>query len=118
MIKQENEEWKSVLYNNVAFDASNLCWIRNAHGRIVGFDTTGGYTGITVKCKHVFTHRLVRMAWKPIENPELYVVNHIDNNGKNNRIENLEWVTRSENIRHYIENFLIPGSYNQGQTVK
>lgn len=43
-------------------------------------------------------HRLVAYVW--IDNPlNLETVDHIDNNKNNNSVENLEWVTREENIR-------------------
>ena len=49
--------------------------------------------------KHRSIHRLVAMAF--IDNPDnLPEVNHIDSNKQNNRIDNLEWVTRSENMKH------------------
>ena len=44
-------------------------------------------------------HRLVALAF--IDNPEgLIEVNHIDHNKHNNHVDNLEWITRSDNIKH------------------
>lgn len=45
-------------------------------------------------------HRLVMMAFNPVENMDELEVNHIDGNKKNNKIENLEWCTASENQIH------------------
>lgn len=63
----------------------------------------GGYPVVSIsinsKRKICTVHRLVASAF--IENPNNYSeVNHRDGDKKNNCAENLEWVERSENIRH------------------
>ena len=55
--------------------------------------------------KSVRVHRLVAEAFIPNHKNKRFV-NHIDNNGENNKVENLEWRTQSENIQH---------SHNQGR---
>lgn len=63
--------------------------------------TSDGYLNLTIeqdgvaKCKTI--HRLVMEAFCPTENPALQV-NHKDGDRTNNRLDNLEWVTREQNL--------------------
>jgi hypothetical protein len=65
--------------------------------------TTTGYLQIQLsfggKMKQIKIHRLVAITFIP--NPEnKREVNHKDGNPLNNSVSNLEWVTRSENVKH------------------
>lgn len=50
------------------------------------------------KCFKV--HRIVMNTFSPAEDSENLQVNHINGIKYDNRLENLEWVTRSENLLH------------------
>lgn len=84
-------------------------------GRIlVQMNTTTGYKRVSVidgnEKKQISVHRLVAMAF--LDNPDnKRTVNHKNGIKYDNRIENLEWATYSENTSHAIKNGLkIPGS--------
>ena len=51
-------------------------------------------------------HKLVMKTFTNIQNKKRYI-NHIDGNKQNNVINNLEWCTNSENIKHAYDNKLI-----------
>lgn len=55
------------------------------------------------KATKYLVSRLVAITWCDGYKPEL-TVNHIDGDSLNNKCSNLEWVTRSENIRYGFEN--------------
>lgn len=64
---------------------------------IDGYKTVGLYNN--GKCKRIKVHRLVANAFlNKIDNKDC--INHIDGNKWNNKKENLEWCTRSENSKH------------------
>ena len=56
-----------------------------------------------VKEKSASVHRLLLMAFNPHEKENDLHVNHINSIRDDNRLENLEWVTASQNIQHGVE---------------
>lgn len=59
------------------------------------------------KRKHYYIHRLVAQAFIDNYNEELEV-NHIDFDRSNNCVENLECITKYDNMRHSLNNNRIP----------
>jgi hypothetical protein len=61
------------------------------------------------KAKTLRIHRLVMEIFNPIDN--IMQVNHIDGNKLNNKLDNLEWCTDSENKKHaYKTGLMLPGN--------
>lgn len=71
------------------------------------------------KASKMYLHKAIAEAWIPNENPLRIEVNHKDGNKKNYSLDNLEWVTLSENQRHAIDTGLKPSGeslYNSSLT--
>lgn len=96
--------WLTILND---YEISDSGEIRNKHtGRIIKqFVGKDGYLRIQIAGKTRSVHRLVAVAFIPAEVGKDFV-NHKDGDKQNNRVENLEWCTRSENMQHAYDNLL------------
>lgn len=87
-----------------------------------------GYSGVNVKSvnkprRFRLLHRLMCEAFFPYLGVDnyFYETNHIDGNKKNNKLSNLEWLTRDENLKHANDNKLwvsFPGEKNGNSKFK
>ena len=100
------EEWKQIIdYPN--YSVNNFGNVRNNKtGRILKPQShnSGKYLGVDLgRGNRKTIHSLVGKTFleKPDENVE---IDHIDLNGCNNHLENLRWVTRSQNQQHKNKN--------------
>lgn len=112
------EIWKKVVINGEKtkyYEISNLGRIRNCKTHRFlnpAKISSNGYKMVHLRMevqKLCSVHRLVMLAFKPLKNIELskiLQINHKDGNKLNNYVDNLEWCTVKENMRHSYKNNL------------
>lgn len=95
------ERWK---YNKT-FEVyvSNMGHVRNrSKASLAPKVNSHGYMSIYVEGSNpgfMLLHRLVMLTWRPTPEAERLTVDHLDHNKRNNALNNLEWVTKEENLR-------------------
>jgi hypothetical protein len=72
---------------------------RNFPGKLLKQSLRGQYLAVSVGGKRISVHRLIALAWlgPPLVGME---VNHKDGQKLNNKLDNLEYVTKSQNALH------------------
>lgn len=99
------EIWKKSEFGCGNYEFSNFGRVRNTRvNKIVkGVLNSRGYLRIcNTKTKtRIFIHKEVARLFLG-ECPKGYIVNHKDGNPLNNNIDNLEYISQSDNIRHSI----------------
>ena len=114
----EYEYWRTIP-SFPKYSASNLGRIMNSTtGQILHmYVNPRGYLTLTLyrdrKQCPCAVHRLVAEAFLGGPHPGLDV-NHIDGDKTNNCVENLEWCTRLENVRHAVRTGIRPGPRRKG----
>lgn len=105
------EEFKDFEYDGAKYKVSNFGRVFGVRGELKQRPSKDGYLQVTLGSgggarekrgsnRRVFrVHRLVALCFIP--NPQnKEEVNHIDFDRTNNRVDNLEWTTHLENIKH------------------
>ena len=101
----DDEQWREwpqdprIMVSNMG----NVISYKSGVGRpLKVYHNNRGYQMVSAGSDHSpsrYVHRLVAETWMP--NPNHYKeVNHINGDKDDNSVENLEWTTRSENLRH------------------
>lgn len=95
-------------YSNYLIDENGNVYNKTTNKYLKGSIGENGYLYYRLskegQKKMFYAHRLVAETFIPNPN-NLPVVNHIDNNKLNNNINNLEWVSYSENTQYWKNNF-------------
>lgn len=76
-----------------------------------------GYCVIRTEVGFVSVHRLVMKTWKPAPNMETLTIDHLNHNKRDNRLDNLEWVTHQINLERAIEDQVNEIVAKEGQIV-
>ena len=101
------ERWLTV-ENHPDYEVSTLGRVRNKNTGCFlkpQLNKDGGYYRVSLNGSRYYLHRLVADAFFDGDH-KLYDVNHIDGDKSNNRLSNLEWTTRQDDIRHAYESGL------------
>ena len=97
----KRECWRLIAgYDDYAISDKGRVLSLNSGKYLSGVPNTKGYLRVHLPERRVFIHRLVAGAFLPPPSYNQTQVNHKNGNPGDNRVENLEWVTASQNLQH------------------
>jgi hypothetical protein len=103
---KQNETWEIIPDLNGLYEASNFGEIRSFTAMSKGSTlrqqiNNSGYKRVMISFlrKYAYVHHLIALTYIG-ERPIGYDINHINGNKLDNRPENLEYITRKENMAH------------------
>lgn len=99
-------------YGHYSVDRSGRVFAHHLGKYLSEYNNGLGYMAVKLrKCgkrRQHYVHRLVAITY--LDNPDnLSDVNHKDGNKANNCVDNLEWATKSANLKHAFDNKLLSG---------
>jgi hypothetical protein len=121
------EIWKDIDFTNGEYQVSNLGRVKSMSRKILlsngntrtikekilkNLIDSKKYYMVSIYNKKYRTHRLIANAFIPNLGNKPYI-NHKDSNRVNNLIENLEWVTHEENMKHAWDNKRFPKKFGK-----
>jgi len=100
------EEFSNIHINDFDFTVSSKGKIYKNGIELKQNENSDGYLVVYVgNNRSMGVHRLVAMAFIPNDDKETKTeVNHKDFNRKNNNVENLEWISHSDNVKYSWKN--------------
>jgi hypothetical protein len=119
-MEKEKEFWKTIKgYPKYEVSSKGLVRVSSSL-KLLKLSNVNGYRSVSLnqsgKVRSFRVHRLVAIAF--IKNPSnKNIVNHKDGNKSNNKVENLEWSTSSENQKHKTD-VLFNGNFGLSKLTK
>lgn len=99
------ERWK--WNDNLRIYVSTHGHFKDEHKRNKACKVKDNYFWVNVDGQWLPAHRVVLLTWRPLPvNGEPMTVDHLNSITRDNRLCNLEWVTREENLRRANKNIL------------
>ena len=109
-----NEIWKDIKGYEGLYQVSNLGKVKRLVGkgckkeRIIKPNLVRGYCQVRLSkdgtVKPLYLHRIILETFNPVEGMDKLDCNHRDENKENNCLNNLEWLSRKENLNYGTRN--------------